>query len=65
MHSICFYVRDKTPVDRLTALQILLRRLLDENPCTHEIRDINESLYEKLIGMFEKWKVSIVTSKIK
>ncbi|KAK8379491.1 hypothetical protein O3P69_019421 [Scylla paramamosain] len=42
----------------LSKMQILLRRLRQESPGFHEVRDLNDALYEHLVEMFEKWKSS-------
>lgn len=42
----------------LNKMQVLLRRLRQENPEFHEVRDLKDSLYEHLVDMFEKWRTS-------
>ncbi|XP_045132461.1 uncharacterized protein LOC123516761 isoform X2 [Portunus trituberculatus] len=42
----------------LNKMQILLRRLRQESPGFHEVRDLQDSVYEHLVEMFDKWKSS-------
>lgn len=40
--------------------QTLLRKLKNEYPHICELKDLKESYYKQLEGVFEKWKVSLM-----
>ncbi|XP_050703048.1 uncharacterized protein LOC126988721 isoform X2 [Eriocheir sinensis] len=49
----------------LNKYQILLRKLKNEYPHIHELKDLKESYYKQLEGVFEKWKLNYMMAQKK